>query len=89
MAGSRSESNEEALARLLGALPPAPPAWVEAAATLPRTRRDADRIVALAEADQEFRRAAVADLAATLRRAGYEPSEALLAAIRQRLSSPG
>jgi hypothetical protein len=83
--GSRSESDEEKLARLLAALPPAPPAWIEAAAALPQTRRDADRIVALAEADQEFQRAASADLAAALRNAGYEPSEALLAAIRERL----
>jgi hypothetical protein len=78
-------SDEEKLARLLAALPPAPPAWVEAAAALPQTRRDADRIVALAEANQEFQRGAIADLAAALRNAGCEPSEALLAAIRERL----
>jgi hypothetical protein len=80
-----SESAEEKLARLVAALPPAPPAWVEAAAALPQTRRDADHIVALAEADQEFQRAASDDLAAALRNAGYEPSDALLAAIRERL----
>jgi hypothetical protein len=89
VAGSRFDSDEETLARLLAALPPAPAAWVEAAAALPRTRRDADRIVALVEADQEFRRTAGADLETALRRAGYEPTQALLAAIRERLGRPG
>jgi hypothetical protein len=76
---------EERLARLLAVLPPAPSAWVEAAAALPRTRRDAERIVDLAEADQEFREAAIADLEEALKLRGYEPTERLLAAVRERL----
>ena len=77
--------DEETLGRLLAALPPAPTHWVEAAAALPQTRRDAEQIVALAEADQEFRAAAIADLETALRVRGYEPSEPLLAELRERL----
>ena len=84
----RGKYDEEALGRLLAALPPAPPAWVEAAAELPQTRRDAERIDALAEADAEFRAAAIADLEAALRTRGYEPSERLLAEVRHRLGPP-
>ncbi|HET9121538.1 MAG TPA: hypothetical protein VFN72_13505 [Solirubrobacterales bacterium] len=79
------EHDEEALGRLLAALPPAPEGWIEAAASLPQTRRDAERIVALAEEDQEFRTAAIADLEAALLEAGYEPTPSLLAEIRARL----
>jgi hypothetical protein len=85
MTSSRFEHDEEALGRLIAALPPAPEAWVEAAASLPQTRQDAERIVALVEEDQEFRAAAIADLEAALRRAGYEPTRPLLAEIRARL----
>ena len=81
------EHDEEALARLLGTLPPPPTAWVEAAATMPRTRRDAEQIVALAEADRGFREAALRDLEQTLEGAGYDPTPALIAAVRERLAS--
>jgi hypothetical protein len=77
---------EERLGELLAALPPAPAAWVEAAAALPRTRRDAERIVALAEADREFRAAADADLEAALWGRGYVPNQRLLRAVRERLA---
>lgn len=80
------EHDEERLAELLAALPPAPPDWVEAAALIPKTRRDADRIVALAEADWEFREAATADLEAALQRRGFESDERLLAEVRERLA---
>jgi hypothetical protein len=85
MTDSRFENDEEALGRLLAALPPPPEGWVEAAASLPQTRRDAERIVELAEADQEFRAAVIDDLEAALREAGYEPTPPLLAEIRARL----
>jgi hypothetical protein len=85
MAEEHIEHEEERLARLLAALPPAPAAWVEAAAALPRTRRDAERIVALAEADRGFREAAIADLEGALKLRGYEPTERLVAAVRKRL----
>jgi hypothetical protein len=85
MTESRSEHDAEALGRLLAALPAPPDDWVEAAASLPQTRRDAERIVALAEEDASFRAAAIADLETTLREAGYEPTRPLLAEIRARL----
>ena len=85
MTGTRPEHDEESLARLLAALPPAPDSWVEAAALIPQVRRDAERIVALAEADRDFREAAMADLEAALERKGFEPSEELLAEVRVRL----
>jgi hypothetical protein len=87
MTGSRPEYDEEELGRLLAALPPPPDGWVEAAASLPQTRRDAERIIELVEADQEFRAAAIADLEAALRDAGYEPTPPLLAELRIRLES--
>lgn len=85
MTENRREHDEETLGRLLAALPPAPPDWVEAAALIPQTRRDAEQIVALAEADREFREAAIADLEAALELKGFEPSERLLAEVRARL----
>ena len=87
MTGPRFENDEEALGRLLAALPPPPEGWVEAAASLPKTRRDAERIVELAEEDQEFRAAAIADLETALRDAGFEPTPPLLAEIRARLEN--
>ena len=85
MADSRSETEEEMMGRLLAALPPPPEGWVEAAASLPQTRRDAERIVGLAEEDQEFRAAVIADLEGALREAGYEPTRPLVDEIRARL----
>jgi hypothetical protein len=79
------ELEAEALGRLLAALPPVPDALVEAAALLPEARREADRIVALAEADEQFRAAVEADLEAALEAAGYPPSRALLGVLRERL----
>ena len=49
--------DEERLAELLRALPPAPEGWVRAAQELPRVRRELDGIVARAVADAEFRKA--------------------------------
>jgi hypothetical protein len=65
--------DEERLAELLRALPPAPQGWVEAAQELPRVRRELDGIVARAEADAEFRKALIADLEEALKAEGYEP----------------
>ena len=47
--------NEERLARLIRALPPAPAAWVRAAQELPLARAGLDEIVARAEADADFK----------------------------------
>jgi hypothetical protein len=81
------EHDEERIASLLRALPPAPQGWVEAAQVLPRARREMDDIVARAEADQEFRAAVLADLEAALEAAGYEIDPRLLPALRDRLAA--
>jgi hypothetical protein len=76
----------EKLAELLRMLPPAPAAWVQAAQELPPSLRELDDIVARAEADEEFRRALVADLDAALAAAGYRPGPPVLEQLRQRFS---
>jgi hypothetical protein len=82
-----TETNEERLAELLRALPPAPEAWVRAAQELPSARRTLDEIVARAEADARFRQALLADLEATLAQEGYTPPAAVVNALRERLES--
>jgi hypothetical protein len=77
--------DEERLARLLRALPPAPEGWERAAQELPRLREELDGIVERAMADLEFRRALIADLEAALAAAGYEPDPRLVQALRVRL----
>ena len=78
--------DEERLAELLQALPPAPAGWVAAAQELPLARRGLDEIVARAEADAQFREALVADLEAALEREGYEPDPPLVDAVKRRLA---
>jgi hypothetical protein len=82
-----SENDEERVAGLIRALPPAPEGWVKAAQELPRARREMDEIVARAEADQEFRAAVIADLETALREEGYELDRSLIPELRQRLGS--
>jgi hypothetical protein len=77
--------DDERLAELIHALPPAPEAWVRAAQELPFARAQLDEIVAHAEADAEFRRALFADLEQTLRREGYELDSLPLEELRRRL----
>ena len=79
-----SAYNEDTLAELIGALPPAPQAWVRAAQELPLARTEIDQIVVRAEADAEFREALIADLEATLAQEGYEPERPLLDELRRR-----
>jgi type VI protein secretion system component VasF len=81
-----SAFNEDRLAELIGTLPPAPQAWVQAAQELPFARTELDAIVARAEADAEFRQALIADLEATLAQEGYEPERPLLDALRRRFA---
>jgi hypothetical protein len=76
----------EQLARLIGMLPPAPEAWIEAAQELPAARRELSGIVARAEADAEFRARLVADLEAALAAEGVDPTPRLLSEVRRRLS---
>jgi hypothetical protein len=87
MMTARETHDEERLAGLLRALPPAPEGWVEAAQELPRARGEMDDIVARAEADQEFRAAVMADLEAALEAAGYDVDPSLLPALRNRLTA--
>ena len=54
--------------------------------TAPALRREADRLVALAEADASFREAALQDLEAALREQGAEPTPRLMDEVRSRLS---
>jgi hypothetical protein len=58
--------DEERLAELLSALPPAPAAWVQAAKGLPDIRAQLDQILERAKADDEYRRRVVADPRAAL-----------------------
>jgi hypothetical protein len=79
--------DEERLARLIRALPPAPEGWVRAAQQLPLSRAEIDEIVSHAEADAEFRRRLVADLEAALEAEGYERDPAVLEALRVRFKA--
>ena len=81
-----SAFNEDRLAELIGALPPAPEAWVRAAQEMPVARTEINEIVARAEADAEFRQALIADLESTLAQEGYEPERPLLDALRRRFA---
>ena len=79
--------NEERLARLIRALPPAPAAWVRAAQELPFARAGLDEIVARAEADAQFKARLVADLEVALEAEGYERDPAIVEALRVRFNS--
>lgn len=79
--------DEERIAGLLRALPPAPAGWVQAAQDLPRARAELDEIVVRAEADLAFRQALIADLEAALAAEGYEPRERVVEELRRRLES--
>jgi hypothetical protein len=78
--------DEERLAELLRALPPAPAGWVQAAKELPAARRSLDDLVERARADVELREAVVADLEAALEREGVEPIRPLIEQLRRQLS---
>ena len=82
-----SNFDEERLARLIGALPPAPEAWVRAAQELPLARTQLDEIVARAEADAAFRERLIADLEEALELEGYERDPAVVEALRIRFKS--
>lgn len=82
-----SSYDEERLARLIRALPPAPEAWVRAAQELPGARAGFDEIVARAEADAAFRRRLIEDLEGALQAEGYERDPALVEELRVRFKS--
>ena len=77
--------DEERLADLIAALPPAPEAWIRAAQELPSARETMDDIVTRAAADIEYRRQVIADLEAALAAAGFEPRTRLVDELRTRL----
>jgi hypothetical protein len=79
--------DEERLARLIRALPPAPEGWVQAAQELPLARTQLDEIVGRAETDAEFRARLVADLDAALEAEGYERDPGVVEALRVRFKS--
>lgn len=81
-----SAYDEERLAELLRALPPAPRAWVTAAQELPPIRRRLDELVARAEADARYREQLIADLERTLEAEGVEPNPIVLDSLRERLT---
>jgi hypothetical protein len=81
-----STFDEDRIAELIAALPPAPEAWVKAAQELPFARRSFDAIVARAEADAAFRQALIDDLEAALAREGYEPDRPLVEELRRRFT---
>ena len=80
--------DEQRLAELLGALPPAPDSWVQAAKELPLARRQLDNLVERAVADEDFRRAIEADIEAAILEAGCVPDPVTVAALRARLERP-
>jgi hypothetical protein len=79
--------DEQRLAELLGALPPAPEGWVRAAQELPAARRSLDTIVERAVADAEYRRRVIADLEAALADEGLAADPVLVALLRERLET--
>lgn len=79
--------DEERLARLIRALPPAPEGWVRAAQELPLARTQLDDIVARAEADAEFQQRLVSDLEAALDADGYERDAQVVEALRLRFKA--
>jgi hypothetical protein len=79
--------DEERIADLIAAMPPAPAGWVQAAQELPAARAEMDEIVARAQADRRFREAAIADLEAALAAEGYDVDRRLLPALRERLGA--
>ena len=79
--------DEERLAKLIRALPPAPVVWVRAAQELPFARGELDEIVARAEADAAFRQRLIADLEGARAAPGDQRGPAGLAARRARFTS--
>lgn len=77
--------DDTALAALLRALPPAPSAWVEAAAGAPRVRRQLDEVLPRLSPEARARAAETAAFEQALREAGAEPDPQLVAAARRRL----
>jgi hypothetical protein len=76
--------DEERIAELLRALPPAPAGWVAAASERPTALRALDGIEAWL-ADQPEHAGQTAALEQALQRAGFEPTPELVDAVRREL----
>lgn len=79
--------DEQDLAGLIGALPPAPASWVQAAQVLPRTRRELRELLPRIEQDAGFRAEATRDLERAIEQAGFEARPQLLDELRKGLAS--
>ena len=84
---SENAYDEQRLAGLIAALPPAPDAWVQAAQELPFARRSLDDIVERARRDLEYRRTVIADLEGALEAAGIDPDRRLVDSLRRRVDA--
>jgi hypothetical protein len=77
--------SEQELADLLRMLPPAPDAWVTEAQDRPRLLRQLKEVLSRAEQDRAFSQALIDDLERALVETGYDPTPALLEALRDRM----
>ena len=77
---------EEQIAELVRELPAPPAGWIEAAKELPAVRRELDGVLERLERDERFRELAVADLEATLRAEGVEPTPVVVAHLRRHIA---
>jgi hypothetical protein len=78
--------DEERLAELLRALPPAPQGLAEAAKELPAARRSLEGLVERARADAELRQSVISDLEAALEREGVQPIRPFVDELRRQLA---
>jgi hypothetical protein len=76
---------EERIAELVRELPAPPAGWIEATKQLPTVRRELDTLCERIERDERFRTLVVADLEATLRAEGVEPTPVVVAHLRRRI----
>lgn len=74
--------DDERLARLLSNLPPAPAAWVERAARIPRVQRDLGDVQRRLDEDALLREAFRRDGAQALRDAGIDLDQEVLEYLR-------
>jgi hypothetical protein len=75
---------ETQIAALIGALPPAPFAWVRSAQDSPGASKAIDGLLERARAHGEDRASTLAELEAALRQSGVEPPPALMDEPRRR-----
>ena len=79
--------SEDELAKHLEALPPAPPAWAEAAKELPRMRSEIDGIVERAARDAAYRRSVTRAMEKALNETPQGTDREMLETLRERLGA--